>query len=114
MFLQLFNIGNNKPVREEESAPVRIRPVVKAKKAKKSTKPEPVQAAPVAPAVPAAPVLTQEALDIILENLYRHNNPKVDALRMLSMAMETGDYSGLIAFCKEPIKAKKVAKKAKY
>lgn len=112
MFLQLFNIGNNeKPAQDENLAPARIRKVVKTKK---TVKPAPVQAAPVAPAAPAAPVLTQEALDIVLENLYRHNNPKVDALRMLSMAMETGDYSGLIAFCKEPIKAKKATKKAKY
>lgn len=85
----LFNIGNTpKPV----PAQPQIRRIVK---------PKPVQVA--APKIDAV-----KAIESILEEVSGLNNPKVDTLRKLLIALENGsDMKGVIEFCREPKKAKK-------
>ena len=91
----IFNIAKSPaPVLE---APVQIR------------KPKPA----VAKKAPSVKEDAEMVLERLLNDLQNVNNPKVDVLRMLAISLEKGDLTGLKAFCKEPIKIKKVVKKTK-
>lgn len=87
MFTKFFNIGTpSEPVLVYEES--EIAKSVRIPKAKK--------------------VNATKVLQSLLNDLQNVNNPKVDALRMLAIAIENGgDVTTLKAFCKEPIRKKK-------
>lgn len=65
-------------------------------------------------ATPSIKVDAMKTLEKVLTDLQDVNNPKVDALRKLFLSIENGsDMGSVVAFCKEPITAKKKPAKKK-
>lgn len=93
----MFNIFEISPKKE---LPVLEKPVVK--------QPTPFKKKASAPSIKADALKTIEKL---LGDLQNVNNPKVDSLRKLFVSLENGsDLASVMAFYKEPIKAKKKKK----
>lgn len=61
---------------------------------------------------PSAKADALKTIEKLLGDLQNVNNPKVDSLRKLFISLENGsDMTSVMAFYKEPIKAKKKKKK---
>lgn len=99
MFNKFFNIGTTfEPVLVQENTIISY-----PSKMQKSKKASPIK------------IDAQKLIHNLLDDLQNVNNPKVDVLRMLAVALENdGDISNLKAFCKQPIQRKKTVKKFKY
>jgi hypothetical protein len=93
MIKELFNIGSkSQPVLVQEGAVIPVQPRIR------KTKSQSVNA--------------EKVLQSLLTDLQNVNNPKVDALRMLAIALENGgDTTTLKAFCKQSMPKKKSSKK---